>query len=258
MSGPMLLVRLARDPGWLAGWLTNICGFGVQAVALYLGSVAVVQPLIVTQLLFALPLGTVGTGRRLPTKAWLAAGAVCAGLVILLAVRGAPPTRATLDDDRLLVAMAVAVVTAAVLSLVCLGRGATIRAALFGVGAGLFFALSAVLVKRTGGLLVDDGALATATAWYGYALCGATLGSMVLGQSAFAAGPFAPAVTSMNITNPVVSYLLAVFVYGVAPPAGTGRLAGVLAAGSLIAFGVVGLARVLSARRPVPAPTDLA
>ena len=53
-----LIRRLVRSPLWLVGWFTNLFGFFVQAAALHFGSVALVQPLLVTQLLFALPLAS--------------------------------------------------------------------------------------------------------------------------------------------------------------------------------------------------------
>jgi drug/metabolite transporter (DMT)-like permease len=53
-----LVRKLVRKPLWLLGWLTNLVGFLVQATALHFGSVALVQPLLVTQLLFALPMAS--------------------------------------------------------------------------------------------------------------------------------------------------------------------------------------------------------
>ena len=72
--------RLVRSPLWLAGWAVNLVGFMAQAVALHLGSVAVVQVLLVTQLLFALPLAAAWNHRRLTRWDWLSATAVCGGL----------------------------------------------------------------------------------------------------------------------------------------------------------------------------------
>src|SRR4029453_8145695 len=63
--------RLVRAPLGVAGWATNLVGFMAQAVALHFGSVAVVQPLLVTQLLFALPLAAAWNHRRLTRWDWL-------------------------------------------------------------------------------------------------------------------------------------------------------------------------------------------
>jgi hypothetical protein len=255
VPGIGLLVALVRSPWWVAGWLVNVTGFFVQAAALYLGSVSVVQPLVVTQLLFALGLGAAGSRRRLPAGAWWAAGSVCAGLAVLLVVRGQPPAVERFDDVRLLAVIAVIVVSAGVVvaTAVSFGRRVATRAALLGVSSGFFFALTAVLLKRAAGLLVEQGPLALATTWYVYALAGSTLCGMLLGQTAFATGAFPNAITGMNITNPVVSYLLAVVVYGVPAPTGGSRLVGAVAAALLLAVGVAGLARRLPEhQRPEP------
>src|SRR6185503_15997502 len=50
-----LLRGLTRNKRWLAGWATNVTGFGFHATALHLGSITVVQAIMVMQLLFALP-----------------------------------------------------------------------------------------------------------------------------------------------------------------------------------------------------------
>ena len=61
---PGLLWRLIQRPMWLLGTLADWSGFGLQAIALGLGSLIVVQPLLCTGLLFALPLGAAWQGRR--------------------------------------------------------------------------------------------------------------------------------------------------------------------------------------------------
>jgi hypothetical protein len=47
-----LLGHLVRNRTWLVGWITNLFGVGTQAAALKVGSVAAVQPLMASQLLF--------------------------------------------------------------------------------------------------------------------------------------------------------------------------------------------------------------
>src|SRR5487761_1345532 len=48
---------LVRRPLWLAGLAADAAGFGLHAYALTAGQLAIVQPLLVSSLLFALPLG---------------------------------------------------------------------------------------------------------------------------------------------------------------------------------------------------------
>ncbi len=52
-----LLLRMAQRPVWLAGIAADALGFVAQAAALGIGRLVVVQPLLVTSVVFALPLG---------------------------------------------------------------------------------------------------------------------------------------------------------------------------------------------------------
>jgi len=86
---PGLLWRLFRRPLWLLGTVADWGGFGLQALALGVGSLIVVQPLLCTGLLFALPLGAAWEGRRLDARDWVGAVAMSVGLAVFLVV-GAP------------------------------------------------------------------------------------------------------------------------------------------------------------------------
>src|SRR5690348_12116202 len=50
---PRLLLILLRRPRWLAGVGLLLCGYGLQALALVNGPVALVQPIVATELAFA-------------------------------------------------------------------------------------------------------------------------------------------------------------------------------------------------------------
>src|SRR5829696_5153993 len=64
-----LLIQMAKRPVWLAGIAADALGFVAQAIALTIGRLAVVQPLLVASVVFALPLGAVLTGQRVPPAA---------------------------------------------------------------------------------------------------------------------------------------------------------------------------------------------
>ena len=62
-----LLVGLAHRPRWLIGIAGDFFSFGLQALALAFGPLALVQPLAVTGLLFAIPLAVRWRGNRCST-----------------------------------------------------------------------------------------------------------------------------------------------------------------------------------------------
>ncbi|MCK9878358.1 DMT family transporter [Frankia sp. Ag45/Mut15] len=250
VPGPGHFLDLVTRPLWLVGWLLNLAGFLMQAAALHLGTLTQVQPLMVTQLVFALPLALVGTRLRMARTAWWAIAAICAGLALLLAVQDHPPAHAPLDRTRMVIATAAIAVAVVTLVGVSYARRPAARAALLGTAAGLLYALSALLLKETTDVTLTNGLHATVTRWPAYALCGVTLTSLWLGQAAFAVGPLAAAITAMTITNPTAAYALGLSVFDVPTPRQPGVTAGVAVAAGLVISGVYLLSRPAALPRP--------
>jgi drug/metabolite transporter (DMT)-like permease len=250
---PVLLLvrRLLNQPLWLLGWVTNLLGFLIQALALHLGSVALVQPLLTTQLLFTLPLFALLTRQRPLARDWLAVASMCAGVVVFLSVRGAAPTDGAAHRPLVLVALAFSAIAVVLTIALAQGREPTVHAAIIGVGAGICFAVSAVFIKLTTTDLIDRGVLATALDWPGYALALSTIAGLLLGQQAYAAGSLPVAVAAMSVTNPLISYLIGILAFHVRPPTGPGTLAAVAASGLLLFLGAVGLAHSPAIRHDV-------
>lgn len=242
-----LMSTLVRDPIWLQGWGFNLVGFGVQALALHIGSVVTVQPMLATQLLFTLPMASFEQRLRPQLRDWAGAIALCAGLVVLVVVVQARPLAGQPDRGRILLA-ALAVVAAIVVLIPIasrIGAGALVLVA--GACAGCCFAMTAVFLKLTTDDLVNHGVAHTARDWVGYALACSTVVGLVLGQGAFANGPLPWAVATRETANPVASYAIGVLAFPVAIPTHTGALVGLGLAGALVAAGAVALAHSPSA-----------
>lgn len=240
---------LVRSRLWLLGWTTNLLGFLIQGAALHLGSVALVQPLLVTQLLFAIPLASIWSPRRPAVRDLIAGVSICGGVAVFLSVRGAVPDTGGADRTRVLIGTACALALIAILVALAIGRGPVLHASYVAIAAGLCFALSAVFTKLTATDLVHRGIPATAADWPGYALAGSTLLGLLLEQEAFGAGPLATAVAAMSITNPLASYFLGVLAFQAALPTGAGALAAVAGSATLLFVGAFGLAHSPAIRR---------
>ena len=79
-TGLRLVGYLLRNPGWLAGSAAQVGAFACQAVALHLGELSVVQPLLVVELVLALILRRLWIHQAIAGAAWAGAVASCAGL----------------------------------------------------------------------------------------------------------------------------------------------------------------------------------
>ncbi|MGH3423442.1 MAG: DMT family transporter [Nocardioidaceae bacterium] len=243
-----LMGRLVRNRVWLSGWSTNLTGFLTQGAALHLGSVVVVQPLLSTQLLFALPMSSLRQRRWPAARDWWSVLSICGGLVSLFAVEGIAPLGGRPDRPRIAVAVLSAMVLVGVLVLAGTRCRLQVSSVLVAVGAGVCFAMTAVFMTLTAEDLVTRGVAATAVDWPGYCLAASTLTGLLLEQAAFAGGPLSWSLAAMNVTNPVVSYGVGVFAFQARMAGDLLSLAGIGVAGTLIALGVVGLAHSPTAR----------
>jgi drug/metabolite transporter (DMT)-like permease len=243
--GAGFLLRLARRPRWLAGIAADALGFVAQAAALGLGRIVVVQPLLATSVVFALPLGARMEGKRVSRPEVFAAIAVTAGLGAFLVV--ADPAGGLDNPPAVdwIVSFVVIGLLCGALTLAARGRAPVHRAALLGTAAGILFALSAALTKATVEQL-DDGVLAVFEHWQLYALVVVGYVSMTLSQASLQAGALAPAVATQMALDPVASLFLGTIAFNETIHADTGALLVALAAFAVMIAGIA----FLALRRP--------
>jgi drug/metabolite transporter (DMT)-like permease len=207
-----LLVRLAKQPIWLAGIVVDALGFAAQAVALAIGRIVMVQPLLATAVVFALPLGARLDKRRLTRGEIVGAAAVVGGVGAFVVV--ANPTGGV-DNPELSVWIwvdAVCLGLSAALVLLSRGRSPGVKASLLGSAAGILFALSAVLTKAVADQL-DEGIVEIFTHPHVYLLAAVGWLSMTLSSAALQTGALAPAAATQMSLDPVASVALGVFAF---------------------------------------------
>jgi drug/metabolite transporter (DMT)-like permease len=210
LSDPGSLLRLGRQRVWLAGTAVLLVGYGFQAAALDRGRLSVVQPLLVTTIVFALPLGYFLTDQVVGRRELLGAVVVVAGLAVFTVV-GDP---AGGKDDAPANEWAVAVIVVGLLSaalLVVGARGnATRRAGTYGAVAGLLYGLSASLCKPTIETLHADGVTGVLTSWEFYAFAAAGILAFVIQQVSLGTGKLAPSVAMTSVMNPLLSVVIGI------------------------------------------------
>jgi len=208
LGSPSSFVQLAKQPWWLAGTIALLCGYAFQAVALANGRLAVIQPLLVTTIVFALPLGYFFTAQAINRREIAGAVVVVLGLAIFTVVGDAADGNDNAPAGEW--AVAVVVFGAVAAALIVMGnKGSLVRkAGLYGACAGVLYGLSASLCKPTVEILGDDGIGAVLTSWEAYAFAFAGILAFVVQQVSLATGKLAASVAVVSVCNPLVSIVI--------------------------------------------------
>ena len=237
-----LVLRMARRPVWVAGIAADGLGFVAQAAALGIGRLAVVQPLLVASVVFAVPLGVRLSGQRVTRGEVAAAALVVVALVGFLSIASPSGGRSEAPPSDWLVVAVISAAVSAPLVLLARRGPARRRAALLGTTAGVLFALSAALTKA----VVDElhaGLVQVITSWELYALAGVGYASMTLNQLALNTGALAATMATSTASDPVVSVVLGLVLFHESLHLTGLRAIGTLSALAVALLGMAALAR---------------
>jgi drug/metabolite transporter (DMT)-like permease len=205
-----LLGHLAQQPWWIAGIAADVGGFVAQFLALGHGPLVIVQPLLVSGLLFALPLGAVLSHRRItPSEIW-AAAAVVVGLTALL-LSTAPETGTSSISNGSWAVLFIVAGTPVVLLVAGAVRRPAAKPLLLASAAGIIYGVTAALTKTTAHQL-GQGLGRVLGSWELYALVVVGAIGMLLTQSAFQAGPLRASLPALTVVDPIVSILIGITV----------------------------------------------
>ena len=204
LRSPASFLRLVRQTWWLLGTVALLGGYVCQAVALDHGKLAVIQPLLVTTIVFALPLGYLLTGQVVNRPEIVAAAFVVVGLAVFAVVGDAAAGNDSAAGWEWAIAIAVLAAGAGAL-LVAGGRGSTAqKAGTYRACAGLLYGLSTSLWKPSGALLEADGLGRMLASWEFWVFAAAGVLAFLVQQVSLATGSLAPSVAMTSVVNPLV------------------------------------------------------
>ena len=208
-----LIGHAVRQRIWLLGFGFSIIQFGFVATALKHGELSTVQPVLTTELLFLLLILGVWFRYHLGAREWLGALTIVVGLGgFFLAAR--PHGGQVLPSTGEWI-----VASAAVGGAIALGVLGGLwgprwwRAASLGAAAAVAAAYTSALTKAITGYL-DHGWSAVFSHFEPYMLAVAGFGAIFLLQSALHAGPITASRTTLVTTNPLVSIVLGITLFG--------------------------------------------
>ena len=236
-----LMADLVRTPRWLIGIACMVGGMVLAAWSIGHLSLSFVEPLLTTNLVFALVLAV--PLAKASVKFWEVFGAavLCTGVALLSSSRSVKPIGLSFGSVSHWPAAAAIAVIAFVAVQAGRRRQSRTRAMLIGVAAGLIFGIQDALTRQTLQILQSNGWDNLLTTWAPYALVGAGAIGIWLMQSAFNSGPLQVSLPAISAGEPLVGILLGVIVFGDRIQVSEGMLA-IQAAG--IAALVVGVIMV--------------
>jgi drug/metabolite transporter (DMT)-like permease len=247
-GGLTLFSRLLRRPRWWLAVSATVVGALLHLVALRFGPLTLVQPLGVSALVLALPLGAALAGRTVTRGEWAAAVAVALGLLGILSMAPHHVRPPLVSDASLGIAVGGCAVVVALL--VLLGSrlprpaGPVLRAAAAAVLFGMASAMARLLVAGSSTVVLAAATCAVAA-----------VAGMVLIQTAYRDGGLGAPLATCTLVDPLSAAVLGIVLLGetvrVTP---MDAMLGVIGLGLTVA-GLTVLSRAApQVRRPTPEP----
>ena len=222
--GLKLIRHVLRRPIWYVGFAAMLGSFLLQATALGFGGLSVVQPLMVTELVFLVIILRVWFGAPLGWREATGTVLTVAGLAAFLAMSNAGGGT-TIPSRR---GWILEITACGGAILVCLAftrfGSRPWRSAWFGAGAAIAFAVSASFTK-TATILFSQGFWQLFSHWQLYGIAVAGFVGLVLTQDSFRAGPITASQATLTIVDPIVSIVIGVGLFGDELRGGKGALA---------------------------------
>ncbi len=200
---PGLLVDLLRFKQFQWSIVLSGTGFGLQVVALRFAPLSVVQPLLVTGVLFYLGFAALARHHRIDNGLVVGALMALAGLSVFLLV--ARPTEGNAEfHSSAALPFGLALVVVVVICLAVASRlSDELRALPFAVATAVFYGVTAALVRS---LLATASWSTLFTHWQLYAVIVVAPAGFLLNQNAFQVGSLgAVAVATITVGDPIVA-----------------------------------------------------
>ncbi len=248
-KGCRLVGYLFRQPLWLLGWVAAAGAFAFQALALHRGQLSVVQPVLVTELVFALVLRRVWIRQDVARAAWAAVLVVCVALAVFLTVAEPTGGHSAPETAEWLSALLAFGGTIALLAVLGMRGSPVRRAVLFAAAAALAWALMATFIKTATETLATFGIGGMLTRWPVYALVAAAVTGTLLEQSALHVGPLSVSQPLLVMIDPLASIILSIWLFDERFTDNPVKIAIAVLAMAVLAVGVIVLSRT--------APKDL-
>jgi drug/metabolite transporter (DMT)-like permease len=209
LGSPKSLLALLGQTMWLVGTLALFAGYLFQAAALDRGRLSVIQPLLVTTVVFALPLGYFLTKQHVGRREVIGAVVIIFGLGLFVYFGDPAGGNENAPNGEWAVTIALLGLLSVLLLVFGSRGGLSMKAAVYGTVAGILFGLSSALTKPTLDYL-HQSVGTMLSHWECYALAVAGVLGFVLQQVSLGTGRLAPSVATVSVANPIVGIAIGI------------------------------------------------
>ncbi|MEU9333650.1 DMT family transporter [Streptomyces sp. NPDC048290] len=236
---PRLLLDLMKVPRWLGGIALMAAGMALGAVALGQGQLSLVEPLLATNLLFALALSRRQTKQPLGRQGWAGLGLLAGGVTAFI-VAG-QPHGGTAVVEPLRHWLIIGVMVGLALLLTAYAKRFRLGSApvLLALAAGLLYGVQDALTRVSGQRFGDGGIVAVLTSWQPYAVLLLGITGLILVQSAFETASLRMSLPALTAAQPIAGIICGVGFLGDRLRTDAGALAWEAAGLAAVVAGIV-------------------
>lgn len=200
---PRILLDLMKVPRWLGGIGLMVVGMALGAMALGQGEISLVEPLLATNLLFALMLSRRQTKQPLGRQGWTGLGLLAGGVTAFIVAGQPHGGSATSNPLRHWLIIGVMVGLALLLTTYAKRSRLSSGPALLATAAGLLYGVQDALTRVTGQRFAEGGMAEVLTGWQPYAVVALGLTGLILVQSAFETASLRMSLPALTAAQPL-------------------------------------------------------
>jgi drug/metabolite transporter (DMT)-like permease len=255
---PRIFLDLVKQPLWIASIGGTVFGFALQVVALKYGPLAVVEPILVCDLIFAALISAYLRKKYDPSL--LSGVVVCAGGIIAFILIAKPQAGVTSVGAHVVLPLAIGLAAAIAGCLVVANRSTALKPLALALACGVCYGVSAFLVK----IVVSNvhlGLVYLLTHWAIYALAVVGPLGFLLNENAFQQGTLiSPVLAIITACDPIVSIALGALWLKEGLANTTGAIIGEILALIAMVIGIVIVShraqRLMPVSAPAPSPSS--
>lgn len=236
---PRLLLDLMRMRSWRGGLALMVAGMALGAVALGQGEISLVEPLLATNLLFAMALSRRRSRQPLGRQGWVGLALLAGGVTAF--IMAGEPRGGSDTADPLRRWLIIGVMLGAALLLTACAKRSRLGSgpALLAVAAGLLYGVQDALTRVSGERFADGGLLELMAGWEPYAVLVLGVTGLILVQSAFETASLRTSLPALTAAQPLAGIACGVGFLGDRLRTDTGALAWEAAGLAAIVVGIV-------------------